>query len=151
LGSELATGAAGPPSAAGATAIDRQDRFAGARVWAARRPPAEMAGLTGRVVWSRYGGDPVTQGYTAATVHGYLVRHDKTVRDRWTLVRAIVSDIDAFNLRQRPLFFVAPFGAGRPAAWIWLLERYILHAPTLTADLVFVPRSRTRQICGIGL
>jgi len=54
--------------------------------------------------------------FTAAAVHGYAVTQDRTTKT-WTVTGSFVPGlVDGFKLRQRPIFFVAPFKRG---AWRW--------------------------------
>jgi len=142
---ELKTGPGASAPTAAVPAIDpTRDRFAGAREWAKTRPPLDITGVNARIVWGRYGGDPAaTQGYDAAAVHGFVVTHRKGTPNLWSL-RCVVAKVDAFNLRQRPLYLVVPFENKRKqkGVWVWEIGRFDLHAQTINADLVFAPSRR---------
>ncbi len=94
----------------------------------------------------RTSGDPTTSGYRAAAVHGYVVNHDKRQREQWRL-RAVVAAVDTFNLRQRPLYFVAPYVSqkGKPGSWTWRLLDLDLQGTTITAIAVFESPQRSRK------
>jgi len=146
LDSPLITGPDAPPpevARAWATSSKRgttsfaPDSPAGkaARAWAAQRPPLELEGINGSIVWRRYGTE-----YRAADVHGWVLSHRK--RDPiWTL-RAIVCKVDAFNLRQRPLVFVVPFLTRQktPGAWFWTVLEFDIRGETLTGAVEFSTR-----------
>lgn len=69
--------------------------------------------------------------FNAAAVEGYMVTQD--VSKRWTASGALVPGaIDLFKLRQRPLYFVAPFKGG---AWRWEVESLTVDGDHFTARL----------------
>jgi len=70
--------------------------------------------------------------FNAAAVEGYAVTRDP--QKHWTATGHLVPGaVDAFKLRQRPLFFVAPFKGG---AWRWdVTSLALLEGGRFTASL----------------
>jgi hypothetical protein len=145
----LTTGPGAPPTEWLAAKLDQaatSPRYAGARAWARQHAGVPITGLTGRLVWARYGVDPASPAaYHAADVHGWSMRFERG-RARW-VIEAIVAKVDAFNVRQQPLFFIAPIKdqKGQPAVWRWqVLPGFATRGPMIVGDAVYVrPRSRS--------
>lgn len=77
-----------------------------------RRPQPSGTGGTIRGVVGR-----ITWGYfDAATINGYTVT--RSVDNRWSVSATVVTKND-YNLRQRPLHFVAPHAKGE---WRWPID-----------------------------
>jgi hypothetical protein len=66
-----------------------------------------IRGVVGQITWSYY---------TAAAINGYTVTRTKA--GQWSLAATVVV-ANAYNLRQRPLMFVAPHAKGE---WRWPIE-----------------------------
>lgn len=85
-----------------------------------RQQGATVRGVVGKLQWGYY---------DAARVEGYTVQRDKRTR-RWSLRAHLVpGSVNAFNLRQKPLRFVAPYVIpakdGKPSEkrqWEWRVE-----------------------------
>jgi len=75
-----------------------------------------VRGVHATITWSYY---------TAATVNGYSISRDTA--GAWRL-RATVVSANAYNLRQRPLVFVATHAKG---AWYWPIEELVHAADSL--------------------
>jgi hypothetical protein len=122
----------------------RRDPYAAARAWAQRNLGPLITGELGRLVWLRLGGDPATSGYLAARVHGWTAQRKRA--SRTYTIRGMIGAYDAFNLRQRPIYFVAnPLGRdGRPRAWAWQIQEFEIHASTLAATGLYAPAPRSR-------
>lgn len=76
-------------------------------------------GVVGSIKWAYF---------TAAAINGYAVaRVGTSYRLRGTVVLS-----DAYNLTQRPLFFIAPFQGGE---FRWPIENMEIRAGTIEATL----------------
>lgn len=78
----------------------------------------------------------IAWGYRqAATLGTWTVRKDvdeKTQRAVWTLTARLGTQVDRFQLRQRPLLFSAPRKGG---FWVWPVRTLHVGETTLLADL----------------
>jgi hypothetical protein len=69
----------------------------------------KLTGVVGRLEWG---------WHPAASINGYTITRTKKTK-AWAL-RATVVHVDAFNITQRPLVFIAPHQRG---AWRWVVRR----------------------------
>lgn len=81
-----------------------------------------LTGAVGQIQWGYY---------LAAQVHAYAVARDAVSR-RWSLTGTVVLP-NAYNLAQRPLFFVVPRAKGD--AWRWPIQALTLTDGRLAATL----------------
>ena len=82
-----------------------------------------ITGVVGQIRWQRF---------PAAVIEGYRVR--RSAAGDWS-VSATVVQANAYNLRQVPLTFVAPFEHGE---WRWRIRTPVVYERppfALTADL----------------
>jgi len=99
----------------------------------AAKQGARVRGVVGQVRWGYY---------DAARLEGYTAQRDPKTQ-RWSLrARVVPGSANAFNMRQRPLRFIAPYvipaKAGKPELkrqWEWLVEDADITAGVLTARL----------------
>lgn len=85
---------------------------------------AIVRGVVGKVCWGYY---------TAAAINGYTVSRSKD--GQWKLSGAVVM-ADAFKMKQRPLWFAAPYVKGRARAeWRWPILDCDIQQGRITATL----------------
>ncbi len=94
---------------------------------------AVLRGVVGKLTWGYY---------DAARIDGYKVARDKRTQ-KWSLrAKLVPGSVNAFNVRQKPLRFIAPYvipaKGGKPAEkrqWEWRVEDADIAQGVLTARL----------------
>jgi len=87
-----------------------------------------LTGQVGRIDWGYY---------PAAALEGYTVTMTKVTRP---ILRARVVAVDVYNLRQRPLLFLAPHAQG---TWEWTVEQLQLEGDPVVALTATLGACRT--------